>query len=134
MVFEDIRNVLKGFTLNRYLPFEITSKRMQTTSFRFQILLPFLTTYQYACNRNKRILFVLSIDIYASRKSLTRDINSLVMEKSGKIVSCSKCGSRLSLCGEVVCPIIKRVEGSLERKLDSKRLFEASPPSVFIGS
>jgi hypothetical protein len=59
---------------------------------------------------------------------------SLGKERSGKIVSCSRCGSRLGLCGEVVCPIIKRVEGSLGRKLESKNLFGASPPSVFIGS
>ncbi len=58
----------------------------------------------------------------------------MAKERSEKIVSCSKCGSRLGLCGEVVCPIIKRVEGSLGRKLNSKSLFGASPPSVFIGS
>lgn len=58
----------------------------------------------------------------------------MARERSEKIVSCSRCGSRLGLCGEVVCPIIKRVEGSLGRKLESKSLFGASPPSVFIGS
>jgi hypothetical protein len=61
-------------------------------------------------------------------------MHSLAKERSGKRVNCSRCGSRLGLCGEVVCPIIKRVEGSLGRKFQSESLFGASPPSVFIGT
>jgi hypothetical protein len=61
-------------------------------------------------------------------------MHSLATERSGKRINCSRCGSRLGLCGEVVCPIIKRVEGSLGRKFQSENLFGASPPSVFIGT
>ncbi len=58
----------------------------------------------------------------------------MAKERSGKRANCSRCGSRLGLCGEVVCPIIKWVEGSLGRKVKSENLFGASPPSVFIGT
>lgn len=61
-------------------------------------------------------------------------MRSLATEKAGKGYNCSRCRGRLGLCGEIVCPIIKRVQKSLRGKLKSRKLFGASPPSVFIGA
>jgi hypothetical protein len=61
-------------------------------------------------------------------------MQSLAKERSGRRFQCSRCGSRLGLCGEVVCPILQRVEGRQGRRLESPNLAGASPPSVFIGA
>ncbi len=58
----------------------------------------------------------------------------MAKERSERRFQCSRCGSRLGLCGEVVCPIIRRVEGRQGRRLRSPTLAGASPPSVFIGA
>lgn len=55
-------------------------------------------------------------------------------EGAARGFDCSRCGGRLGLCGEVVCPIIQTVKRRLGDNFASHNLFGASPPAVFVGT